>query len=134
MNKTKIVMIECILLAGNIVACGKTEVEQTPTFPLTQERVTQEEVPAELPDSIEAYDTWTRETPWCKIAESDDAAIYANADDNTSLYVEWNHAFTKCNWENGRDLESDITMKEQDIDKDGEISVIDMIRLKKAMA
>ncbi len=28
--------------------------------------------------------------------------------------------FTKCNWENGRDLESDITMKEQDIDKDGE--------------
>lgn len=105
MNKTKIVMIECILLAVNIVACGKTEVEQTPTFPLTQERVTQEEVPAELPDSIEAYDTWTRETPWCKIAESDDAAIYANADDNTSLYVEWNHAFTKCNWENGRVLE-----------------------------
>lgn len=40
MNKTKIVMIECILLAVNIVACGKTEVEQTPTFPLTQERVT----------------------------------------------------------------------------------------------
>ena len=120
MNKTKIVMIECILLAVNIVACGKTEVEQTPTFPLTQERVTQEEVPAELPDSIEDYDTWTRETPWCKIAESDDAAIYANADDNTSLYVEWNHAFTKCNWENGRDLESDITMKEQDIDRDGE--------------
>ena len=34
--------------------------------------------------------------------------------------MEWNHAFTKCNWENGRDLESDITMKEQDIDKDGE--------------
>ena len=34
MNKTKIVMIECILLAVNIVACGKTEVEQTPTFPL----------------------------------------------------------------------------------------------------
>jgi hypothetical protein len=39
---------------------------------------------------------------WCKVAETKNAAIYANVDDEENLYVSWNGLVGKCSWEEAR--------------------------------
>jgi hypothetical protein len=93
-------------------------------FELVETQVAEEDMPEELPAEVEDYDQWTRETEWCKVAETENVAIYANADDNDNLYVSWNGIFGKCSWGNARSLESDLEMTESDIDSDGEKEIL----------
>lgn len=107
------------VLCACLVGCAKETTEEL-SFTSQPKPLKETETPDNLPSKIIDYLKWDRTEATAKIAETENAQIFADKNNTSELYIKWLDGYYALPWKDARERELDIQAFEYDFDGDSQ--------------